>query len=330
MSTNDDDETENEKILKKLGFSEIEITKVNNLVEGLYDGLQLRRVNELLKASKTSRQTKQVLFLKEEIDKAWFQYVYLYNVFSKKMRHLYADGKTETDHDFNDRNEYKKKLHLKYAINPIDENILKNEKFFKELIDIEHNPDAKPLSFDDLISRFNKYNKISFMSMKIRYFKLLGDVESACEKIVEIAGEKAKNPELFPYYFLYIANAIHIQETRAIEPILAKKSAPKDAMSFLKPAFDAFKKFSNKGDNINVTIKKPLQIEGYPPIEKTGGKKIYNKNIMPRKVVVCRRKSMKKCKRAFVSCKQVLGKTRKYCRRSTKKSIAEYYAKKKN
>lgn len=330
MSTNDDDETENEKILKKLGFSEIEITKVNNLVEGLYDGLQLRRVNELLKASKTSRQTKQVLFLKEEIDKAWFQYVYLYNVFSKKMRHLYADGKTETDHDFNDRNEYKKKLHLKYAINPIDENILKNEKFFKELIDIEHNPDAKPLSFDDLISRFNKYNKISFMSMKIRYFKLLGDVESACEKIVEIAGEKAKNPELFPYYFLYIANAIHIQETRAIEPILAKKSAPKDAMSFLKPAFDAFKKFSNKGDNINVTIKEPLQIEGYPPIEKIGGKKIYNKNIMPRKVVVCRRKSMKKCKRAFVSCKQVLGKTRKYCRRSTKKSIAEYYAKKKN
>ena len=329
MSANED-ETENEKILKKLGFSESEIIKVNELVEDLYDGLKLRRVNELLKASKTSRQTKQVGFLKEEIDKAWFQYVYLYNVFSKKMRRLYADGKIETDHDYKDRIEYKKNLHLKYVINPIDENILKNEKFFKELIDIEHNPDAKPLSFDDLISRFNKYNKISFMRMKIRHFKLLGDVQTACEKIVEIAGDKAKNPELFPYYFLYIANAIHIQETKAIETILEKRSAPKDAMSFLKPVFDAFEKFSNKGSNINVTIAKPLQIEGYPPIQKTGGKNMYNKNIMPRKVVVCRRKSMKKCKRAFVSCKQVSGKTRKYCRRSTKKSIAKYYAKKKN
>ena len=47
---------------------------------------------------------------------------------------------------------------------------------------------------------------------------------------------------------------------------------------------------------------------------------------MPRKVVICKKKSLKKCKRAFVSCKQVSGATRKYCRKNTKKSIAKYYS----
>ncbi len=49
---------------------------------------------------------------------------------------------------------------------------------------------------------------------------------------------------------------------------------------------------------------------------------------MPRKVVICKGKSTKKCKRAYVSCKVVKGTKRQYCRRSTQKSIAKYYAKK--
>ena len=49
---------------------------------------------------------------------------------------------------------------------------------------------------------------------------------------------------------------------------------------------------------------------------------------MPNKVVICRKKSVKRCKRAFVSCKHVAGTSRKYCRRNTKKNIAKYYAKK--
>lgn len=47
---------------------------------------------------------------------------------------------------------------------------------------------------------------------------------------------------------------------------------------------------------------------------------------MPKPVVICRKKSLKRCKRAYVSCKTVIGASRKYCRRSTKKSIAKYYA----
>ena len=44
------------------------------------------------------------------------------------------------------------------------------------------------------------------------------------------------------------------------------------------------------------------------------------------KAVICKKKSLKRCKRAYVSCKTVMGASRKYCRRSTKKSIAKYYA----
>lgn len=51
---------------------------------------------------------------------------------------------------------------------------------------------------------------------------------------------------------------------------------------------------------------------------------------MPRKVVVCKGKTMKRCKKAKVSCKTVMGTQRKYCRRSTKKSIAKYYANKRS
>lgn len=49
---------------------------------------------------------------------------------------------------------------------------------------------------------------------------------------------------------------------------------------------------------------------------------------MPRKVIICKGKSMKKCKRAYVSCKSINGTKRHYCRRTTKKSIAKYYSKK--
>lgn len=51
---------------------------------------------------------------------------------------------------------------------------------------------------------------------------------------------------------------------------------------------------------------------------------------MPRKVVVCKGKTMKRCKKAKVSCKTVMGTQRKYCRRSTKKSITKYYANKRS
>ena len=49
---------------------------------------------------------------------------------------------------------------------------------------------------------------------------------------------------------------------------------------------------------------------------------------MPKPVVICKKKSLKRCKRAYVSCKTVMGASRKYCRRSTKKSIAKYYGRK--
>ena len=50
---------------------------------------------------------------------------------------------------------------------------------------------------------------------------------------------------------------------------------------------------------------------------------------MPRPAVVCRKKTLKRCKRAYVSCKTVMGTKRKYCRRNTKKAIAKYYTDKK-
>lgn len=334
----DEDEDENEKILRKLRFSDIDVKKVEKLVENLYDGLKLRRIHYLIKILKSSRNTKQALFLKEEIDKDYYNYIYFYNEFAKEMCRLYCGdsaneenvGKTESDHkNVQDKKKYRENLHLKSAINPI-EGILDENVFFKKLNKLENDVDAKPLTFDQKISLFNKYNKISFMKMKIRYFKMSEDIKSTCEKIIEIGGEKAKDPKIFPYYIRYIINSIHIAETRALESIVEKKQLPKDEMGFLKPIFDVFDKFSNMGKDITVTIKKPLQIEGYPPAQAVGGKKIYVKNIMPRKVVVCRHKSVKKCKRASVSCKYVSGKTRKYCRRSTKKSIANYYAAKKN
>ena len=303
---------ENKQKILKLGFSDNEIRKVDKLIEELYDGMRLRRIHDLIKSSKSARDTKQAVFLKEEIMKDRLQYIYFYNEFAKEMCRLYCDGKTETDHqNLQDKMKYKDNLHLKNVIKPID-GILDKIKFYADL-------EKLPLTFDDKISRFNKYNKISFMRMKIRYFKIIDDVKSTCEKVIQIMGEKANDPERFPDYIRYIINSIHIAETRAIQTLLEKRQAPKDGMDFFKPAFDAFAKFNNASKNINVTINNPVEIKGYP-IAQTGGKK----------VVVCRRKSVKKCKRAFVSCKQVFGKTRKYCRRSTKKSIAKYYADKKN
>ena len=296
---------ENKQKILKLGFSDNEIRKVDKLIEELYDGMRLRRIHDLIKSSKSARDTKQAVFLKEEIMKDRLQYIYFYNEFAKEMCRLYCDGKTETDHqNLQDKMKYKDNLHLKNVIKPID-GILDKIKFYADL-------EKLPLTFDDKISRFNKYNKISFMRMKIRYFKIIDDIKSTCEKVIQIMGEKANDPsdsERFPDYIRYIINSIHIAETRAIQTLLEKRQAPKDGMDFFKPAFDAFAKFNNASKNINVTINNPVEIKGYPLVQEkeaqTGGKN-----------VVCRRKSVKKCKHVF-------GKTRKYCRGSAKKSIAK-------
>ena len=147
----------------------------------------------------------------------------------------------------------------------------------------------------------------------------------------------------------FVINTVHIAETDAVEYVMENKKIPQDSKGFLKPFFDIFDKFSNMGTNINVTIKKPVKIEGFPneseevpnkseevpnysEEEKTGGSNrennMYDKNIMPKKIVICSHKSEKKCARAYVSCKKVNGKNRKYCRRTTQKSIAKYYANK--
>jgi hypothetical protein len=316
---------ENKQKLLKLGFSDNEIKKVDKLIEELYDGMRLRRIHDLIKSSKSARDTKQAIFLKEEIMKDRLQYIYFYNEFAKEMCRLYcvdsqngsneqSVGKTETDQkSLQDKMKYKDNLHLKNVIKPID-GILNKIKFYNDL-------EKLPLTFDDKISRFNKYNKISFMRMKIRYFKMIDDIKSTCEKVIQIIGEKTNDPERFPHYIRYIINSIHIAETRAIQTLLEKRQAPKDNMEFLKPAIDAFVKFSNMSKNVNVNINTPLEIKGYPLAQKAGGKNIYNNNIMPRKVVVCRHKSVKKCKRASVSCKYVSGKTRKYCRRTRNSSL---------
>jgi hypothetical protein len=49
----DEDEDENEKILRKLRFSDIDVKKVEKLVENLYDGLKLRRIHYLIKILKS-------------------------------------------------------------------------------------------------------------------------------------------------------------------------------------------------------------------------------------------------------------------------------------
>lgn len=337
---------ENKQNLLKLGFSDNEIKKVDKLIEELYNGMRLRRINDLIKFAKSERDIKQAVFLKEEIMKDRLQYIYFYNEFAKEMCSLYCDGKTAGDQtNFKDKIKYKDNLNLKNVIKPID-GVLDKIKFYVDL-------EKLPLTFDQKISRFNKYNKISFMRMKIRYFKIMDDIKSTCEKVIQVMGEKANDPsnkrqsrsdsERFPDYIRYIINSIHIAETRAIQTLLEKRQAPQDAMNFFKPAFDAFAKFNSASKNINLTIINPVEIKGYPEREaqaqaivasergaQAGGKNVYDEYIMPRKVVLCRHKSVKKCKRAFVSCKYVSGKTRKYCRRSTKKSIAKYYADKKN
>jgi hypothetical protein len=358
----DEEETEYDKVKRKLNFSETDDQKVKTLIENLYYSLKWRRINELMKVSKTARDGKLVDFLKEEIDKDRFHYIYFYNQFAKQMRDLY-DGKTESDHGFlEDKKKYKENLHLKSVINPI-EGVLENNEFFKVLLEIENDPEVEPLTFDKKIAMFNKYNKISFMRMKIKYANMIEDVKTTCEKILEIVGEPAKNPEYFPYFMRFVINTVHIAETDAVEYVMENKKIPQDSKGFLKPFFDIFDKFSNMGTNINVTIKKPVKIEGFPneseevpnyseevpnyseevpnyseevpnysEEEKTGGSNrennMYDKNIMPKKIVICSHKSEKKCARAYVSCKKVNGKNRKYCRRTTQKSIAKYYANK--
>ena len=58
---------ENKQKLLKLGFSDNEIKKVDKLIEELYDGMRLRRIHDLIKSSKSARDTKKAIFLKEEI-----------------------------------------------------------------------------------------------------------------------------------------------------------------------------------------------------------------------------------------------------------------------
>lgn len=71
-----------------------------------------------------------------------------------------------------------------------------------------------------------------------------------------------------------------------------------------------------------------VQIGGNISKLKQRQKKFVVQYIMPKPVVICKKKSLKRCKRAYVSCKTVMGASRKYCRRSTKKSIAKYYTNK--
>ena len=301
----------------------------------IYNGLPFRKANTLVPLEGEKRQMKRMEFLKQDIDDYRLFMIYCYNDFAKLQS---ANQKLDDE--------------LRLFSLPI-ENVLESDDFYKKLIE---NSEMTP---EDRIAALQEKTKKSYRATEKMYSDMLAKIEKTCKLVLDKV--ETKDPVELSAIMLNIFDKVHATEIELMSSMDDKKKEDKedkgdpcDANKYLGIDFSFLGLFEKlpeecklKNESTKISIVGPIKVQSTDSIldakvqstEQIGGgggggnpshrKIVGTQYIMPRPAVVCRKKTLKRCKRAYVSCKTVMGTKRKYCRRNTKKAIAKYYKDKK-
>jgi hypothetical protein len=309
----------------------------------IYNGLPFRKANTLVPLEGEKRQMKRMEFLKQDIDNYRLFMIYCYNDFTKLQS---ANQKLDDE--------------LRLFSLPI-ENVLESDDFYKKLIE------NSAMTFEDRIAALQEKTKKSYRATEIMYYDMMAKIEKTCKLVLDKV--ETKDPVELSAIMLNIFDKVHATEIELMSSMDDKnkenkedKGDPCDANKYLGIDFSFLGLFEKlpeecklKNESTKISIVGPIKVQSTDSIldakvqstEQIGGgdgkgkgkgksksnpshrKIVGTQYIMPRPAVVCRKKTLKRCKRAYVSCKTVMGTKRKYCRRNTKKAIAKYYKDKK-
>lgn len=309
-----------DELFEKLGFSNDEQEKVKKIVKCIYAGLLFRKATTLIPLDSKKRQAKRVDFLKQDIDDHRLFMIYCYNNFVElQVSKDSKDSKGSKD----------SKDELRFFTAPI-EGILEYDDFYKKLL-IKQKKMDKLMSIEDRIEELQKKTKKSYKKTELMYADMMAKIEKTCQKVLTLIS--TKDPVKLTTVMLFIFDTVHITQTELIGSIVDKvqdegegkdevkdKGNPCDANKYLGVDFSFLGLFDelpeeceSKKESTKISIVGPVNVQSTKePIEQssiqTGGNK----------AVICKKKSVKRCKRAYVSCKTVMGASR-----STK-----YYVKK--
>ena len=310
----------------------------------IYNGLPFRKANTLVPLEGEKRQMKRMEFLKQDIDDYILFMIYCYNDFAKLQS---ANQKMDDE--------------LRLFSLPI-ENVLESDDFYKKLIE-KHK--QQHMTLEDRIAALQEKTKKSYRATEKMYSDMMAKIEKTCKLVLDKV--ETKDPVELSAIMLNIFDKVHATEIELMSSMDDKKKEDKedkgdpcDANKYLGIDFSFLGLFEKlpeecklKNESTKISIVGPIKVQSTDSIldakvqstEQIGGgdgkgkgkgkgnpshrKIVGTQYIMPRPAVVCRKKTLKRCKRAYVSCKTVMGTKRKYCRRNTKKAIAKYYKDKK-
>lgn len=197
-----------DEIFKKLGFSNSEMKKVQEIVKGIYSSLLFRKIGYLMPLSGEDRESKRVEFLKRDIDDHRLLMIYCYNIFAEQMR-FNKDSKDP----------------MRFFSMPIEE-VLERDDFYKKLILKEK---ETPLSTDERIGELQKKVNRSFMATKLIYADMLSKIKKTCNEILKIVGDNiGKDSQKLSIIMRFVINSVHIAETDSIAFAVAKKEVKDD------------------------------------------------------------------------------------------------------
>lgn len=351
---------------ENLQFSEVEKKGIVRMIKYIHDELALKKASQLLPLEITQRPAKQLELLKEEIDNLRKLMIFCFNEVVDKNNQLTkdanaSDSNAATDSNADaDSNADVDDSKLRVFSVKIDESILKEDEVYIKILEF-----TPPLSEGDKIARLQDKTMRDYQVTQNVYEEMISKIKKTCEKILEIENVNIEDPNKLASIMLSVIDAVHAAEIEAIDHINDKteETEPEDPCDANKRLgidwsfLGIFSKLPEKCDPKVVRMRLiepvPIEIVGQEPVKENaimdqepvkenaipinlgGGNartrkkrmsKLYN---MPRKVVVCKGKTLKRCKRAKVSCKTVMGASRKYCRRNTRKAIAKYRASRK-
>jgi len=301
----------------------------------IYNGLPFRKANTLVPLEGEKRQMKRMEFLKQDIDDYRLFMIYCYNDFTKLQS---ANQKLDDE--------------LRLFSLPI-ENVLESDDFYKKLIE-KHK--QQHMTLEDRIAALQEKTKKSYRATEKMYSDMMVKIEKTCKLVLDKV--ETKDPVELSAIMLNIFDKVHATEIELMSSMVNKnkedKGDPCDANKYLGIDFSFLGLFEKlpeecklKNESTKISIVGPIKVQSTDSIldtkvqstEQIGGgdgggnpshrKIVGTQYIMPRPAVVCRKKTLKRCKRAYVSCKTIMGTKRKYCRRNTKKAIAKYYKDKK-
>lgn len=312
----------------------------------IYNGLPFRKANTLVPLEGEKRQMKRMEFLKQDIDDYILFMIYCYNDFAKLQS---ANQKMDDE--------------LRLFSLPI-ENVLESDDFYKKLIEnSEMTPEDRIAALQEKTKKSYRATEIMYYDMMAKIEKtcklVLDKVET--KDPVELSAIMLNIFDKVHATEIELMSSMDDKKKEDKED----KGDPCDANKYLGIDFSFLGLFEKlpeecklKNESTKISIVGPIQVQSTDSIldtkvqstdsildakvqstEQIGGgggggnpshrKIVGTQYIMPRPAVVCRKKTLKRCKRAYVSCKTVMGTKRKYCRRNTKKAIAKYYKDKK-